>query len=158
MRKSAGSIEHRAGLVERTDEVLALGEVDAGLAADRGVDHREQRRRDLHDVDAAVVHRRREARGVADDTAAERDDRIRAQQPPLREATRQLLHGVERLGRLAVGDGEELVVDAGALQRIAARRFADIRTMTSWLTIATFRRSASTDASSSIAPVPTTMS
>src|SRR6185503_1226104 len=36
------------GLVEGADQVLAQRGIDAGLAADRGIDLREQRRRHLH--------------------------------------------------------------------------------------------------------------
>ena len=60
--KSVGVAQHRGGLPERADEVLALGQVHAGLAADGGVDHPEQRGRDVHDRDAAVVHGGGEAR------------------------------------------------------------------------------------------------
>ena len=74
--------EHAARLVERAHEVLALGQVHPGLAADRAVDHREQRGGHVHDVDAAVVHRGREAGGVADDSPADRDHEVAAQQPP----------------------------------------------------------------------------
>ena len=74
--------EHPERLVERADQVLALGEVDRGLAADGGVDLGEQRGRGLHDRDAAVVHGGGEAGGVADHAATERDDRVVAQQPP----------------------------------------------------------------------------
>ena len=63
-------------LVERPDQVLALGQVHGRLPADRGVDHREQRRRDLHQCDAAVVHGGGEAGGVADDAATERHDGV----------------------------------------------------------------------------------
>ena len=38
-------------LVEGAHEILALRDVDAGLAADRGVDHGEHRRRRLNDAD-----------------------------------------------------------------------------------------------------------
>ena len=88
--------------MERADEVLALGQVHAGLAADRAVDHREQRGRHLHDVDAAVVHRGREAGRVADDAAADRDHDVAAQQAPLRELAAQVLDRRERLGVLAL--------------------------------------------------------
>ena len=50
-----GVAQHGGRLPERADEVLALGQVDAGLAADGGVDHAEQRRRHVHDGDAPVV-------------------------------------------------------------------------------------------------------
>ncbi len=39
--------EHETGLIECADEVFALGHIHAGLAADRGVDLREQGGRDL---------------------------------------------------------------------------------------------------------------
>ena len=45
---------HTAGLPVRTDEVLALGDVDPGLATDGRVDHADQRRADVHHGDAAV--------------------------------------------------------------------------------------------------------
>ena len=44
-----GVAQHRGRLPEGADEVLALGQVHARLAADRGVDHPEQRGRDVHD-------------------------------------------------------------------------------------------------------------
>ena len=62
--------------MEGADQVLALGRVDPGLAADRAVDLGEQRRRDLHEADAAAHHRRGEAGEVADHPAAEGDDEV----------------------------------------------------------------------------------
>ena len=70
----AGIREHRDRLMERADHVLAARMVDGRLAADRGVDLREQRRRHLHEIDAALVARGDVARQVADDAAAERDE------------------------------------------------------------------------------------
>ena len=69
--------QHRARRVERADEVLALGGVDAGLAADRGVDHAEHRRRHLDDVDAAQPGRGDEAGEVGRRSPAEADHGIR---------------------------------------------------------------------------------
>ena len=66
--------EHAQGLVERADQVLALRVVDADLSADRAVDVREQRRRNLHEGDAAGIRRRRETGRVADDPSAHGDD------------------------------------------------------------------------------------
>ena len=68
-------------LVEGADQVLAARMVDAGLAADGGVHHREQRRRQLHDRDAALVGGRREARDVADHAAAEGEHQAVAVEP-----------------------------------------------------------------------------
>ena len=100
--------EHADRLVERADEVLALGQVHRGLAADRGVDHREQRRRHLQHRDPAVVGRGREPGGVADDSPAERDHRVAAQQPPRREPPAEVLDGAEGLRLLAVTHEEDL--------------------------------------------------
>ena len=61
--------------MERADQVLAQRVVDADLAADRAVDLRQQRRRHLDDRDAAQIGRRREAGDVADDAAADGDER-----------------------------------------------------------------------------------
>ncbi len=113
--------EHRDRLVERADEVLALGEVHRGLAADRGVDLREQRGGGLHDGDAAVVDRGRESGGVADHAAAERDDRVAAEQPPARELRAQLVDGRERLRLLAVADEEHVGLGTRAVQRRGER-------------------------------------
>src|ERR1019366_474474 len=63
-----------ARLVERADEVLADGMVEAGLAADRRVDHGEQRGRHLNEAPSAEQARRRKAPEVSDDAAARRDD------------------------------------------------------------------------------------
>ena len=67
--------EHGGRRMERADEVLPRGGVHARLAADRGVDHGEQRGGALHDGHAAHERRGDEAREIADDAAAERDDR-----------------------------------------------------------------------------------
>ena len=67
--------DDRGRLVEGADQVLAAGMIDAGLAADGGIHLGEQRGRQLHDRDAALVGRGREARDVADHAAAEREHR-----------------------------------------------------------------------------------
>ena len=81
-RCSGGSVastldvgDDRGRLMKRADEILARRRVDAGLAADRRVDHREQARRHLHVRHAAHERRGDEAGEVADHAAAERDDR-----------------------------------------------------------------------------------
>ncbi len=74
----AGVGEHQRRLVEGADKVFAARRVDAGLAADGGVDLREQRGRHLHDAHAAPHDRRGEAGEVADDAAAEGDDDVGA--------------------------------------------------------------------------------
>ena len=66
--------QHGDRLMEGADHVLRARVVDGGLAADRGIDLRKQRRRHLHEIDAALVACRRVAREIADDAAAERDE------------------------------------------------------------------------------------
>ena len=87
--------------MERADEILAARRVDAGLAADRGVDHREQRRRHLHDWDAAHVRRGDESGQVANDAAAERDDRRVAPEAGFEELVGEARPRLARLVRLA---------------------------------------------------------
>ena len=99
-RASSGSAITARRLVVGADVVLGLGEVDAGLAAVRRVDLRDERRRHLHVADAALVGGGAEARQIADHAAAERDDEVRARHP----CPRQL--GPHDLG---VGDGLRLL-------------------------------------------------
>ena len=94
------------GLVKRADEVLALRQVDRGLAADRRVHHGEQRRRRLHHRHPAVIDGRREPGGVTDHTAAQRDDGITPEQSPLRERATQVFDGAQGLVHLAVAHEE----------------------------------------------------
>ena len=70
--------DHQDRLMEGADQVLAVRRIDAGLAADRGIDLRQQRGRHLHEVEAAPHARRGEAGEIADHAAAERDDQIAA--------------------------------------------------------------------------------
>ena len=49
--------DHQDRLVERADQVLAMARIDRGLAADRGVDLRQQRGRHLHHVEPAAQDR-----------------------------------------------------------------------------------------------------
>ena len=57
--------------MEGADEILAAGVVDTGLAADRGVDLREQRRGNLRVGNAALIAGGRETRDVAHHASAE---------------------------------------------------------------------------------------
>ncbi len=73
--------QHRPRLLERADEVLALGHVHARLAADAGVHHGQQASGAEHELHAAQVGGGHEAGHVADHAAAEGDDRPRSVQP-----------------------------------------------------------------------------
>ena len=93
-------------LMKRADEILARRRVDAGLSADRRVDHREQRRRHLHERNAAHERRRDEAGEVADDAAAERDDRRVAAEARGEQLVGEARPGLARLVRFAGGNRE----------------------------------------------------
>ena len=76
---SSGQVDdHGGGLMEGADQVLAGVGVDAGLAADGGVHHGQQRGRHVHDVDAAQPGGRDEAGDVGGRPPAEADDGILA--------------------------------------------------------------------------------
>ena len=64
--------------VERAHQVLALGGVDAGLAADGGVHHAQQAGGHVDDLDAAQPGRGDEAGEVGDGAAADGDDGVGA--------------------------------------------------------------------------------
>ena len=97
-------IDHRAHRpVERADEVLALRQVDRGLAADRRVDLGDEARRNRHPGDAAEIGRCGEAGRVGRAAAAERDDRAGAVEPQL------LPEPVERGERLRLFARRQLV-------------------------------------------------
>ena len=74
-RERVGVGQHRQRLVKRADHVLAARVVDGGLSADRGIHLRQQRRGHLDEGHAALVGRRGKAGEVADDAAAQRDQR-----------------------------------------------------------------------------------
>ena len=77
--------------------------VDAGLPANGRVDLREQRRGHLHERHAALVDRRGEARDVANDAAAQRDERRRALSAQFEKAREHVLQRRPVLVCLAVG-------------------------------------------------------
>ena len=93
--------QHQRGGMEGADQVLALGRVDPGLAADRGVGLGEQAGRHRHPVAAALQQRRGEARHVADHAAADRHDMVGPPDPGLHHRIEQSLDRGERLARLA---------------------------------------------------------
>ncbi len=61
--------EHGLRLLERAHQILALGQVHAGLAADAGVDHGQQRGGTLNQAYAPHIRCRDKAGDVSDDAA-----------------------------------------------------------------------------------------
>ena len=72
-----GVAQHGGRLPERADEVLALGQVDPGLAADGRVDLAQQRGGHVHDGHAPVVDGGGEPGHVGDHAAAHAPPRSR---------------------------------------------------------------------------------
>ncbi len=70
--EGGGVGDDKARLVEGADQVLAVGGVDPGLAAHRGIDLGEQGGRRLHEAHAPAQGRGGEAREITHDSAAER--------------------------------------------------------------------------------------
>ncbi len=95
--------DDRARLVERPDQVLALGEIDAGLATDRRIDLGDERGRDLDEPDAAQVHRREEAGRIAERAAADGHQHLVAADAQPGELAGGGLDDGQSLRRLALG-------------------------------------------------------
>ena len=102
-RQRAEVRNHGAGLMKRPDQVLAARVIHPGLAADGGIDLRQQRRRHLHEIDAALITGRRKPGHVADHAAAECDDAGIAIQPGAHQRVEDLAQHLECLVLLAVG-------------------------------------------------------
>ena len=96
-----------ARMVEAPDEVLAGGKVDAGFAADGGVDLGEQRGGNLDERHAAHVDGGEEAGDVADDPGAEGDEERVALGAGLGELLCEGFDGGEALVLLAGGVEED---------------------------------------------------
>ncbi len=101
--------------VERADEVLPLREVDSDLAADRGVDLPDERRRHRDPVDPAQVARCDEAGDVGRRASADCGERRGAVE---RQRTPQALGFGDRLRGLP---GREHVARADAVELVDAR-------------------------------------
>ena len=86
------------GLMEGPHHVLAARVVDAGLAAHRGIDLRQQAGGHLHEVDAALEAGGGKAGQVAHHATAQRHDQALAVQPGFQHA---VMDGVELLPALA---------------------------------------------------------
>ena len=118
-RKRRGVADHAPGLVEGADEVLAAGQVHAGLAAHGGVHLGEQRGRHLQEIDTPLVAGGGEPGNVADDPSAERDDDPVACDPPRGQGALDLREGVQGLVLLAIGN--DVRIDGGGIREGGAQ-------------------------------------
>ena len=103
--------------MKRAEQILAVRRIDSGLAADRGIDLRQQRGRHLHEIDAAAQDRRGKAREVADHAAAERDHQIVALDLRRDQRFADLFKSGIALGALAFVDDDMRRRDTGIRQR-----------------------------------------
>ena len=158
-RVDIGQHQHR--LVERADQVLAVRRVDRGLAADRAVDLRQQRRRHLYEVDAAQQGRGGKAGEVADDAAAERDQRRAALDAERQHVFAERREMREILGRLAGRQDDRVMRDACLVEpRLQALADGACATFSSVTMMARFgaRPARTARPASARRPAPMTMS
>ena len=87
--------------MEGADQVLALAGIDRGLAADRGIDLRQQRGRHLHKVEAAPDDGGGKSGEIADHSAAQRDHEVGALDTGFDQSLAQALEHGKALGALA---------------------------------------------------------
>ena len=117
--------QHARGRVEGADEVLALGGVDAGLAADRRVHHAQHGGRHGDPAHPAQPGRGHEPGEVRGGPAADTDDEVAAGEAGLTEGLPAVRGDLGGLGLLGVGhlDGHDLEALAG---QVLAQRFAGL--------------------------------
>src|SRR3546814_18606508 len=77
----SSDLQDQRGLMKGSDKILARGHVDRGLAADAAVDLREQGRRDLDEVAAALDDAARDTDEVTDPAPAKGSDMVAALDP-----------------------------------------------------------------------------
>ncbi len=105
--EGGGVGEDGEGVVEAAGEVFACEEVDAGFAADGGVDLGEEGGGELNVANAAHVDGGEEAGDVAEDAATQSQENRSAVGAGLRELFEEALDGGEAFVLLAGGDEED---------------------------------------------------
>ena len=96
--------------------------VDARLAADGGIDLRQQRGRHLHEIHAAPHDAGGEAGQIADDAAAERDHHVAAFEPRRQHPVDHVLQRRKALGLFAGRQHDRGHADTGVLQAFGEPR------------------------------------
>ena len=114
--------DDEARLVERADQVLGLGMVDGGLAADRGVDLGQDGGGQRDEVEAAHVGGGHEPRQVADRAPAEPEHRRAAVEAGGEQAVPAVLGDGQGLGGLALRDLDHRHRESRALEAGDDRR------------------------------------
>ena len=119
---TSGSQTTARGRMEAAGQVLAVREVDAGLAAEPAVELAEQGRGHAHPRDAALIDRGGEPRRVGHRPAAERHDGGVAPQARGEHRGQQVRHRIPGLGRFARRKKVAMDLEARALQGLSRRR------------------------------------
>ncbi len=86
-----------------------MARIDTGLAADAGIDLRQQRGRHLHEIHPATRYTGGETRQIADNAAAEGDERVAAFHAGRQDARTDGFQGGEVFRLLAGGNAHCLV-------------------------------------------------
>ena len=95
--------EHRGRLMESADQILTARMIHAGLAADRRIHLRQQGRRNLDEIDAALIARGGKPRDVAHDATAQRQHTGIATEAVGHQHIENARDVGQRLERFAVG-------------------------------------------------------
>ena len=122
----ARSMSTAGGLVERADQVLSRVGVDAGLAADRGVDHAQQRGGHVHDVHAAQPGGGGESGDVGGRSPAEADDRVLAANADAAQHFPDEPEDWQLFAGFGVGDLDAVCIDA-PVRQVAPDRLGCLR-------------------------------
>ena len=109
--------DDRLGLLEQADQVPPLGPVEPDLAADARVDHGDEARRAVHEVDAPEVGRRHEPGDVLHHAGPQRHDGGRAVDVGVEQRVVDVLDRPERLAAVA-GRESDLEVDVAAAGQV----------------------------------------
>jgi hypothetical protein len=119
-----------ARLIEKPDQVLALGRIDRGLAADGGINLAQEGGGNLRKGDAALQDAGRESGKVAHDAAPQRDDQSFAVHFQVQQFAAEFLEPRETLAAFARRHDDRLGIDASLLQHRQQRLQVKLRDMT----------------------------
>ena len=146
--------DDRGRLMERADEVLALGQVHPGLAADRRVDLGDERGRKLDERDAAQVGRGQESGRIAERTAPDGDQWLGAFDAESGQLTGSGFDDAEALGVLTLGQQHPLDPQPSSRSPASTRSPTASQAPGSLTRIARRARRASSSAASPLTAIP----
>ena len=104
--QSGGVADHQLRLAEHSGQVLALGQVDAGLAAHRAVDGRQKSGGQLHQGNFPQIGTGGKSRHIPDDSAAQGQHQVAFGQAVFRQELKHLGPDAQAFAVFAVGENE----------------------------------------------------